>query len=177
MSVQNQAEYDLVLEKYLTEAMWLREVLIPKVLEGPHLVTFCHNDFHIGNLLLPENLAKHGQLMIIDCEFCGYNYAAFDISKFWREYCANYDQWPLVKLCPDSWPDREIRRKFLNEYLAAFSGTSKIMINRCDLECTSICLFIRHSFILALLSLDLLSDDLKNIPILAVSGLAELDQI
>ncbi len=49
--------------------------------ESDSPVVFCHNDTQGGNILLrkDDSLSMEERLMIIDYEFCGYNYRAYDI--------------------------------------------------------------------------------------------------
>ncbi len=44
-------------------------------------VVFCHNDVQGGNVLLRKDASRPDQerVMIIDYEFCGYNYRGYDL--------------------------------------------------------------------------------------------------
>ncbi|KAG2379468.1 hypothetical protein C9374_006585 [Naegleria lovaniensis] len=75
-------------------------------------VSFCHNDIGAHNIIYndKENHSYH----LIDFEYCGYNYSAFDIGNFFCEFgglCIN----------PQAFPTRDQQTLFLQSY---FEGSS-----------------------------------------------------
>lgn len=52
-------------------------------------VVFCHNDMQEGNILLRQNSLKR-ELVIIDFEYCSYNYRGFDLANHFVEWQYDY---------------------------------------------------------------------------------------
>jgi thiamine kinase-like enzyme len=52
-------------------------------------VVFCHNDVQHGNVL--RRLNPPGALMLIDYEYAGFNYRAFDIGNHFCEWVRGHD--------------------------------------------------------------------------------------
>lgn len=52
-------------------------------------VVFSHNDMQEGNILLRLNTAKP-ELVLIDFEYCSYNYRGFDIANHFVEWQYDY---------------------------------------------------------------------------------------
>ncbi|ERL85362.1 hypothetical protein D910_02782, partial [Dendroctonus ponderosae] len=72
------------------ESKWLRQ----RMEQEKSPVVFCHNDMQEGNILLnmdhdKENNPEESQLMIIDFEYCSYNYRGFDIANHFIEAYLN----------------------------------------------------------------------------------------
>lgn len=84
---------------------------------GGRLV-FCHNDLLPGNLILDDTT---GEIRIIDLEYGGINYAAFDVANHLMEYCGGADEGNLVQGIPeyDRLPGPDAKRAFCEAYLAA----------------------------------------------------------
>lgn len=57
-------------------------------------VVFCHNDLQEGNILLRLDAQMsqhtHPELVVIDFEFCSYNYRGFDIANHMCEWLYDY---------------------------------------------------------------------------------------
>ena len=78
---------------------------------------FCHNDLLSGNCLYQLNKSispdrNPGDITIIDYEYGGYNFRAFDIANHFNEY-AGFD----FSKIPEKFPKRDARHKFICEYL------------------------------------------------------------
>jgi choline/ethanolamine kinase len=75
---------------------------------------FCHNDLQEGNILLrldaeESQLRSQPELVVIDFEFCSYNYRGFDFANHMCEWLfdysnesppyfwASHDNYPSVK--------------------------------------------------------------------------------
>jgi len=58
-------------------------------MQQKHPVTFCHNDMQEGNILLLQNTRKP-KLVLIDFEYCSYNYRGFDIANHFAEWQYDY---------------------------------------------------------------------------------------
>nr|XP_032826425.1 choline kinase alpha-like isoform X1 [Petromyzon marinus]XP_032826426.1 choline kinase alpha-like isoform X1 [Petromyzon marinus]XP_032826428.1 choline kinase alpha-like isoform X1 [Petromyzon marinus] len=88
----------------------------------PSPVVFCHNDCQEGNILLLEDEVKANEdkLMIIDFEYCSYNYRGFDIGNHFCEWSYDYthDVWPFFTANLDKYPSHEQQLHFLRHYLA-----------------------------------------------------------
>jgi len=65
-------------------------------------------------------------LVLIDFEYCAYNYRGFDIANHFCEwiYDYNHTEYPFYKETVDNYPNEEQQRVFLTSYLAALAGTS-----------------------------------------------------
>lgn len=59
------------------------------MLQQKQPVIFCHNDMQEGNILLRENMRKP-ELVVIDFEYCSYNYRGFDIANHFAEWQYDY---------------------------------------------------------------------------------------
>ena len=76
-------------------------------------LVFCHNDLQCGNILLREGsdaLASiDDSIVVIDYEFCSYNYRAFDIANHLCEWMFDYNhkEWPFFHCEKDKFPSKE----------------------------------------------------------------------
>lgn len=52
-------------------------------------VVFCHNDLQEGNILLRED-CEEPSLVLIDFEYCSYNYRGFDLANHFIEWMYDY---------------------------------------------------------------------------------------
>lgn len=86
-------------------------------------IVFSHNDLHQGNILLAKATKRRSVLekrvILIDFEYCSYNYRAYDIANHFCEWCFEYDtpEYPHSALFEDRFPSVEIQRKFISQYL------------------------------------------------------------
>ncbi|XP_012170057.2 choline/ethanolamine kinase isoform X2 [Bombus terrestris] len=71
-------------------------------------VVFCHNDMQEGNILLRQNTRKP-ELVLIDFEYCSYNYRAFDIANHFVEWQYDYTaaEYPFFHERAASGPTKE----------------------------------------------------------------------
>lgn len=110
------------------------EVLGNLLAATPSPVVFCHNDCQEGNILLLEDEVKANEdkLMIIDFEYCSYNYRGFDIGNHFCEWTYDYthDVWPFFTANLDKYPSREQQLHFLRNYLAETQAGSHM--NGCN---------------------------------------------
>ena len=66
---------------------WMRQYL--EQLKSP--VVFCHNDLQEGNILIREKaVSREEKLVIIDFEYCSYNYRGFDLANHFCESVYEY---------------------------------------------------------------------------------------
>ena len=84
---------------------------------APELV-FAHNDLLSGNLMVDE---ASGEIRIIDLEYGGVNYAAFDIANHFNEYAGGTGQPETALGAPDAarLPGRAAKEAWARAYLAA----------------------------------------------------------
>ena len=73
-------------------------------------MVFCHNDVQAGNILVrhePGNADE--RLMLIDFEYCGYNYRAFDIANHFSEWMYDYTnkKYPYFFSMPGKFPSKD----------------------------------------------------------------------
>lgn len=69
---------------------------------------FCHNDVQEGNVLLKEGNSTR-QLVVIDFEYCSYNYRGFDFANHFCEWTCDYsnEDHPYFWLSPENFPSIE----------------------------------------------------------------------
>ena len=95
-------------------------------------IVFSHNDLQGGNILakkLPENKDEHGgtnidiseierRLVVIDFEFCSYNFRAFDVANHWTERMYDYglEESPYYTILRDKYPSKQEQVGCLNRY-------------------------------------------------------------
>ncbi|XP_011138554.1 choline/ethanolamine kinase isoform X3 [Harpegnathos saltator] len=95
---------------------WLKTLVLQQKLP----VVFCHNDMQEGNILLRENMQKP-ELVVIDFEYCSYNYQGFDIANHFVEWQYNYTtpNYPFFHELLNAGPTREQKLNFIRSYLRA----------------------------------------------------------
>ncbi|XP_023029482.1 choline/ethanolamine kinase isoform X2 [Leptinotarsa decemlineata] len=87
-------------------------------------VYFCHNDLQEGNILLSrdadlDNNNEQPELVIIDFEYCSYNYRSFDIANHFAEWVYDYTEpnHPFYKEDWSKYPSEKQRMEFIRAYL------------------------------------------------------------
>ncbi|EEB16472.1 choline/ethanolamine kinase, putative [Pediculus humanus corporis] len=92
------------------ELRWLRNYL--STIRSP--VVFCHNDLQEGNILKKTNVDETNQktknLMIIDFEYCSYNYRGFDLAN---HFCETIN--PLISIKMSGNPLEKFVRRYLSK--------------------------------------------------------------
>ena len=85
--------------------------------DGPAVV-FCHNDLLSGNLMVDD---ATGEVRVIDLEYGGLNYAAFDIANHFMEWGGGTGQPETSLGVPDDarYPTAAERRAWIDAYLRA----------------------------------------------------------
>ncbi|KAI5695156.1 hypothetical protein M8J75_011953 [Diaphorina citri] len=126
---KNKIQMKKILSKDLnTEADWLKKHLLK--IKSP--VTFCHNDLQEGNILYREspnnnnnnnssnNNNNNIDLVVIDFEYCSYNYRAFDIANHFVEsvYDYSYKHFPHYTVKRENYPSYSLRKSFVETYLS-----------------------------------------------------------
>ncbi|KAK9508040.1 hypothetical protein O3M35_007787 [Rhynocoris fuscipes] len=102
------------------EYNWLKEYLIS--FKSP--VVFCHNDLQEGaENQLPNNLTSDS-LVIIDFEYCSYNYRAFDFANHFCEWLYDYSNQsaPYFWCVKSNWPTDEKKAHFIKSYLKSLAA-------------------------------------------------------
>ncbi|XP_070152962.1 choline/ethanolamine kinase isoform X1 [Polyergus mexicanus] len=96
------------------EINWLKAL----VMQQKYPVTFCHNDMQEGNILLRQNTRKP-ELVLIDFEYCSYNYRGFDIANHFAEWQYDYTtpEYPFFHERPSAGPTKEQKLNFIRAYL------------------------------------------------------------
>lgn len=112
---------------YEEEVEWLKSYL--KQVRSP--IVFCHNDLQEGNILLPEvnTVMRKGRkvstpltddrVVLIDFEYCSYNYRGHDIANHFCEWAFDYSNpdYPHFFADLSQLPTEPERRHFITEYL------------------------------------------------------------
>ncbi|KAG8224240.1 hypothetical protein J437_LFUL001619 [Ladona fulva] len=119
---------------YSEEMDWIRR----QATKVSSPVVFCHNDLQEGNILLKEedpsdirnqysSSYKHSNMVIIDFEYCSYNYRGFDIANHFCEWTYDYtlDDAPNFSSCPKAFPTREQQLLFIRSYLQTLRKNKK----------------------------------------------------
>lgn len=92
-------------------------------------LVFSHNDLHQNNILLLHGSDKkrgyEDHIVLIDFEYCSYNYRIFDAANHLTEWCFEYngDEYPFFSASTDWFPSEEQQKKFLGHYLSQFGDT------------------------------------------------------
>ncbi|PNF21862.1 Choline/ethanolamine kinase [Cryptotermes secundus] len=103
------------------EAEWLRKYL--GKISSP--VVFCHNDMQEGNILLctdnmtDDEALMNPRLVLIDFEYCSYNYRGFDLANHFLEWMYDYTKstHPYFTVNKNNYPRREQQLLFVRTYL------------------------------------------------------------
>nr|XP_022911009.1 choline/ethanolamine kinase isoform X2 [Onthophagus taurus] len=85
-------------------------------------VVFCHNDMQEGNILIKQDVNDNEgdvKLVLIDFEYCSYNYRSYDLANHFIEYTYDYTEEspPLYKENFENYPSVQQRLAFINSYL------------------------------------------------------------
>lgn len=86
-------------------------------------LVFSHNDLHQGNILLAKHSKRRSTLekriILIDFEYCSYNYRAYDIANHFSEWCFEYDtpDYPHFLYFEDRLPSRDMQLDFVRHYI------------------------------------------------------------
>jgi len=105
------------------EMEWMRQYLAP--LKSP--VVFCHNDMQEGNILIREKATtREDKLVIIDYEYCSYNYRGFDVANHFCEPMYEYtlDKSPNFTADHSNMPTLPQQLNFINSYLDTWNRES-----------------------------------------------------
>ncbi|RWS27241.1 choline/ethanolamine kinase-like protein 3 [Leptotrombidium deliense] len=126
---KRQLAASLIRFNFESEIEWLKRFL--KNAKSP--AVFCHNDLQEGNILLtecqkPSNKAKSNELVLkelndrivlIDFEYCAYNYRGFDIANHFCEWALDYSntEYPHFYAKFENFPNEEEQRRFVRSYI------------------------------------------------------------
>lgn len=87
----------------------------------------CHNDLQHGNILLNDV----NKIVLIDYEYGGMNYAAYDIANHFCEWASDFTEdnpTPHIMNFAVSYPNLEEREHFLREYLGEFDDSGSVYL-------------------------------------------------
>ncbi|XP_055388863.1 choline/ethanolamine kinase-like [Condylostylus longicornis] len=105
------------------ESYRLQSFLFPDgVAETPVTrLAFCHNDIQENNIMVTKTCMR-----LIDYEYSGYSYPAYDIASYFWEMTCDYcvDSYPFFHIDPTRYPSIEKRRIFIAMYLSKLLRTS-----------------------------------------------------
>ncbi|CAB0016889.1 unnamed protein product [Nesidiocoris tenuis] len=99
----------------------------------PSPVVFCHNDLQQGNILRHNTCPE--KIVIIDFEYCAYNYRGFDLANHFIEWTYDYNQpkHPYFGAFKDRYSSPQQMKKFIEVYLQALfardTHQSKLEVN------------------------------------------------
>ncbi|CAG0881238.1 unnamed protein product [Darwinula stevensoni] len=115
---QSCVDLDMVID-FPAEVTWLRKFLVE--VQSP--VVFSHNDLQEGNLLaLRDECGDISRIVLIDFEYCAYNYRAFDIANHFCEwmYCYQVQEPPYFTYNKNHFPSPEEQMHFIRKYLERY---------------------------------------------------------
>lgn len=109
---------------YMSEIEYLESLL--RSSKAP--LVFSHNDLHQNNILLLHDTDKDldERVVLIDFEYCSYNYRPFDAANHLSEWCFDYctDTYPFHTLSLDLFPSDEQQKRFLSHYIQESDDSS-----------------------------------------------------
>jgi ethanolamine kinase len=102
------------------------ELLQQRLTEAaPSPVVFAHNDLLGGNIIYESSANR---ITLIDFEYSGYNFRAFDIANHFCECAGGFDcEWDLL-------PDKSQQFDFFRGYIATYSGKPESKVSNAELE-------------------------------------------
>ncbi|PSN40773.1 Choline/ethanolamine kinase [Blattella germanica] len=118
------------------EPRWLWDTINGKYLSRvPSRVVFCHNDMQEGNILLCcENMTdkeamQDPRLVLIDFEYCSYNYRGFDLANHFLEWVYDYTNTahPYFSANKQNYPTREQQEYAVERLESYFQLKNKIL--------------------------------------------------
>lgn len=119
---------------FSAEIEWLKKLVAH--VNSP--VVFCHNDLQGGNILLRRDMGgsdndvtMDNKLVVIDYEFCSYNYRGFDIANHLTEWIYDYNnkEYPYYYIAKDKFPSRETQMEFLHTYLEEYHHGNQVSLS------------------------------------------------
>ena len=113
-------ELGLQVDPLPAELKWLRDDIVPS--DAP--VSFCHNDVLASNVMVSDDTTTNNQLQLqlIDFEYGGINYSAFDIANHFNEFAGGtLDGVPNY----DWFPSHDMQLQFIRTYLQAHATYSQ----------------------------------------------------
>lgn len=92
-------------------------------------VVFSHNDLHQNNIILLHDSDNdlYNRIVLIDFEYCSYNYRTFDIANHLSEWCFDYngDDYPYFTASIEKFPSETKQRQFLAEYISELESNNQ----------------------------------------------------
>lgn len=108
---------------FAEESYRIEEYLFPRGCSASEatIIAFCHNDIQENNIMV-----THSSMRLIDFEYSGYNFPAYDIASFFWEMTCNYcvTSYPFFSIDPAKYPPLHTRRLFAAMYLSFLTGTT-----------------------------------------------------
>jgi ethanolamine kinase len=113
---------NLELPRLRPELAWLQEKVVKIIDWNSDPIVFCHNDLLAANILYNDTTEM---IQLIDFEYGGINYRAFDIANHFNEYAGG----PPTDVRPDYnlLPTDQQQRYFIRTYLENAAITKKSM--------------------------------------------------
>ncbi|KAL1139599.1 hypothetical protein AAG570_006581 [Ranatra chinensis] len=99
-------------------------------------VVFCHNDLQEGNILFRESegCAKSDKVVVIDYEYCSYNYRGFDFANHFCEWMYDYtnEEPPYFWEKADNLATKEQQDYFFIQYLNSLKSSKDYKYRKHD---------------------------------------------
>mmetsp|Transcript_20460 Transcript_20460/g.33188 ORF Transcript_20460/g.33188 Transcript_20460/m.33188 type:complete len:493 (+) Transcript_20460:82-1560(+) len=96
-------------------------------------VVFCHNDLLAGNIMRHPETNK---IQLIDFEYGGSNYAAFDIANFFNEHAGGTETEENGQTDYSRFPDPEQQKRFCIEYVKTTKRSESMLsgLTECEVD-------------------------------------------
>lgn len=109
--------------------------------ESKQPLVFSHNDLHQNNIILLDqqddaNENLQDRVVLIDFEYCSYNYRPFDLANHLMEWCFDYngDEYPHFSASFERFPSKVQQKQFIAHYLDGNSTRTndQTKMNNCE---------------------------------------------
>lgn len=97
------------------------ELVANSIKESEAPLVFSHNDLHQNNILLLHDTDKdlYDRIVLIDFEYCSYNYRMFDLANHLSEQCFNYNtaEYPYFEASGEKFPSDHKQMQIVEHYV------------------------------------------------------------
>lgn len=110
--------------------------------ESKSPMVFSHNDLHQNNIILLTKTEEEAgddnlqdRVVLIDFEYCSYNYRPFDLANHLMEWCFDYngDDYPYFNASFERFPSELQQKQFIVQYLRNDATNKSPPLNACDI--------------------------------------------
>lgn len=111
-------EGNILIPEHLSADKWSRKLAQDAVSSSTGVTNENDEDIALKTRLHYQKQLDE-QMVLIDFEYCAYNYRAFDLANHFIEWTLDYstENFPFYEYRPNGYPDEQQRRIFISEYL------------------------------------------------------------